>query len=91
MRGLTRDGAFEPVSREEILGRERRQGNKPALCSADYEQDWQPYPVNPYSDHYIYTHIKQDMFSKLSNLRFQAEETKKTFSLYRASRDGVEG
>ena len=31
------------------------------LCSADHEQDWQPYPVDPYSaicyDHtYIHTH-----------------------------------
>ena len=25
------------------------QGNIPFLSSADYEQDWQPYPVDPYS------------------------------------------
>ena len=32
-----------------ILRRERGQGNIYFLCSADHEQDWQPYPVDPYS------------------------------------------
>ena len=32
-----------------ILRRERGQGNFHFLCSADHEQDWQPYPVDPYS------------------------------------------
>ena len=41
--------------------RERGQGNVNFLCSADHEQDWQPYPVDPYScymcDHtYLYTY-----------------------------------
>ncbi|CAM9443573.1 unnamed protein product, partial [Ascophyllum nodosum] len=76
-RGLTRDGTFEPVSREEILRRERRQGNKPALCSADFEQDWRPYPVNPYSDHYIYTHISQDMFSNFPSFDSKPKKQKK--------------
>ena len=48
----------EPVSRDQILRHERRQGNMIFPCSADHEQDWQPYPVDPYSaicdDH---THI----------------------------------
>ena len=39
MRRLTRDGTAEPVSRDHI--------NFP--CSADHEQDWQPYPVDPYT------------------------------------------
>ena len=36
--------------------RERGQENIHFLCSADQEQDWQPYPIRPYSaicdDHY---------------------------------------
>ena len=31
-----------------ILRRERGQGNIHFPCSADHEQDWQPYPVDPY-------------------------------------------
>ena len=47
---LTWDGAAaEPVSRDQILRRERGQGNIIFPCSADHEQDWQPYPVDPYS------------------------------------------
>ena len=49
MSRLTRDGtAGEPVSRDRILRREQRgQGNINFLCSADHEQDCQPYPVDP--------------------------------------------
>ena len=46
---LTRDETAEPVSRDQILRRERGQGNIIFTCSADHEQDWQPYPVGPYS------------------------------------------
>ena len=49
MSKLTRDGTAEPVSRDQILRREREQGNINFPCSADHEQDWQPYPVDPYS------------------------------------------
>ena len=48
MSRLTRDGTAEPVSRDQILRRERRQGNIAFPCSADREQDWQRYPVDPY-------------------------------------------
>ena len=48
MSRLTRDGTAEPVLRDQILRRERRQGNIIFSCSADHEQDWQPYPVHPY-------------------------------------------
>ena len=48
MSRLTRDGTAEPVSRDQILGRERGQGNVNFPCSADHEQDWQPYPVDPF-------------------------------------------
>ena len=39
---MTRDGTAEPVSRDQILRRERGQGNVYVYfpCSADYEQDW---------------------------------------------------
>ena len=41
MSRLARDGTAEPVSQDHILRRERGQGN--------HEQDWQPYPADPYS------------------------------------------
>ena len=49
MSRLTQDGTAEPVSRDQILRRERGQGNIIFFCSADHEQDWQLYPVDPYS------------------------------------------
>ena len=49
MSRTARDGTAEPVSRDQILRRERRQGNIDFPCSADREYDWQPYPVDPYS------------------------------------------
>ena len=63
MSRLTRDGTAEPVSRDQVLRRERGQGNIHFPCSADHEHDWQPYPVDPYSaicdDHtYIHTYCR---------------------------------
>ena len=49
MSRVTRDGTAEPVSRDQILRHARGQGNINFPCSADHEQDWQPYPVDPYS------------------------------------------
>ena len=49
MSRLTQDGTAEPVSRDQILRHARGQGNIHFPCSADHEQDWQPYPVDPYS------------------------------------------
>ena len=62
MSRLMLDGTAEPVSRDQILRHARGQGNIHFPCSADHEQDWQPYPVDPYSaicdDHtYINTYI----------------------------------
>ena len=50
MSRMTRDGTAEPVSRGQILRRKRGQGNTSIhfSCSADHEQDWQPYPVDLY-------------------------------------------
>ena len=56
MRRLTRDGIAEPVSRDQILRHERGQGNIHFSCSADHVQDWQPYPIDPYSC-YMCDHI----------------------------------
>ena len=49
MSRMTRDGIAKPVSRDQILRRERGQENIHFPCSADHVQDWQPYPVDPYS------------------------------------------
>ena len=65
MSRLTRDGTAEPVSRDQTLRHAWGQGNIHFPCSADHEQDWQPYQVDPYSaicddDHtYIHTYIKK--------------------------------
>ena len=60
MSRLTRDGTAEPVSRDQILRHARGQGNINFPCSADHEQDWQPYPVDPSSaicdDHNTHMH-----------------------------------
>ena len=49
MSKLARDGTAEPVSPDQILSRERGQEKNHVPCSTDHEQDWQPYPVDPYS------------------------------------------
>ena len=48
MSRLTRDRTAKPVLRDQILRRERGQGNIHFPCPADHEQDWQPYAVGPY-------------------------------------------
>ena len=57
MNRLTRDGTAEPVSRDQILRRERGQGNVHFSCSADHQQNRQ---VDPYTaifddNTYMYT------------------------------------
>ena len=66
MSRLTRDGTAELVSREQILRRERGQGNVNFSCSADHVQDWQPYPVDPcvvcvFSSHSFWTSSSLDV------------------------------
>ena len=73
MSRLTRDGTAEPVSRDQILRHARGQGNIHFPCSADHEQDWQPYPVDPYSaicdDHtYIHTYIHQCEWHRMTRM-----------------------
>ena len=55
MSRLTRDGTAEPVSRDQIIRCERGQGNTHFPCSADHQQDWQPYSVDPYPLLYVMT------------------------------------
>ena len=43
MSRLTRDGTAAPVSRDQNLRLERGKGDVHFSCSADHEQDWQPY------------------------------------------------
>ena len=61
MSRLTRGGTAESVSRDQVFRDVRGgQGNIYFPCSADHEQDWQPYPVDPYSaicDDHTYKHI----------------------------------
>ena len=63
------------LARPNSQAREQRgQGNINFPCSADHEQDWQPYPVDPYScyllymcDHtYIYTYIQSSTAGTLA-------------------------
>ena len=49
MSRLTREGAAEHASRDQFLRHVRGQGNIHFPCSPDHDQDWQPYPVDPYS------------------------------------------
>ena len=61
MSRLARNGTAEPVSRDQFLRHERGQGNIHFSCSADHVQDWQPYPVDPYSC-YMCDHTKRNLF-----------------------------
>ena len=72
MSRLTWDGTAEPVSRDQILRRERGQGNIGFPCSADHVQDWRPYLADPYScymcDHtYIHTYIHTNVKGNTQN------------------------
>ena len=87
MSRLTRDGTAEPVSRDQILRHARGQGNIHFPCSADHEQDWQPYPVDPYSaicdDHryihtYIHTYILAPLFVRRDGLQKTPGSTRYT-------------
>ena len=60
MSRLTRGTGLPNPWRDQILRHERGKGNIHFSCSVDHVQDWQPYPVDPFScymcDHtYIHT------------------------------------
>ena len=54
MSRLTRDGTAETVSRDQILRRERGQGEIHVPCLAEHVQHGQPYMVDPYTCYHIY-------------------------------------
>ena len=59
MSRLTLDGTAELISRDQILRHARGQGNINFPCSADHDQDWQPYPLDSCSaicDDHTYIH-----------------------------------
>ena len=81
MSRLTRDGTAEPVSRDQILRHARGQGNIHFPCSADHEQDWQPYPVDPYSavcDDHTYIHTYIHTYSRSHAFRYERKNTNST-------------
>ena len=69
MNGLTYNGTAEPVSRDHILSHEWREGKIHFPRSADNEQDWQPYPVDPNStestDHTLAANREHGNFGEL--------------------------
>ena len=69
MSRLTPGGTAEPVSRDQVLRRERGQGNIHFPCSADDKQDWQPYPVDPYSC-YMCDHTYIHYYSKVTRQHY---------------------
>ena len=64
MSRLTWDGIAEPALRDQILRRERGMGNIHFPCSADHEQDWQPYPFDLYSCWCDHTYIHEALGRK---------------------------
>ena len=86
MSRLTRDETAEPVSRDQILRRERGQGNIHFPCSADHVQDWQPYPVDPYSC-YMCDHTTSPSTTPVSHLPTKALPYVVVFTL--KSRSGL--
>ena len=58
-------GRLRRLTQDQILRHKREQRKKRFSCSADHEQDWQPYPVDPYSaisDDHSYVHKLQQLF-----------------------------
>ena len=63
MTGLTRDGTAEPITRDQILRRERGQDYFFFSSLADHEHNCQPYPLDPYppeSAHHKYIYHVAD-------------------------------
>ena len=78
---LTRDETAEPVPRDQILRRERGQGNINFPCLADHEQDWQPYPLDPTLIIYVMTiqseiNVEQALLRELTIRHYYAMEYK---------------
>ena len=67
MSGLTQDGMAEPISRDQILRRERGQEKNSSSCSVDHEQGWQHYPVNVCMYGHTYSKSIMDQPGKVAN------------------------
>ena len=67
MSRLKGDGTAEPVSRDQILSTGRGQGNIHFPCSADHEQDWHLYPIDPYSCYMCDNTYYRVKFSRVGN------------------------
>ena len=72
---MTRDGALEPVSRDQFLGRAQRHKGKIQIpCSADHGQDWQPWrEVILQSDTCDDVHINRYRNTKMRTTHAQRE------------------
>ena len=80
MSRLTRDGTAKPVSRGQILRRERGQGkNTFSHCLADHEKAWQLYPIDPYS-----AESADDTYNNVfrPQIQFASISTKKTLQWF---------
>ena len=58
--------------------RERGQGNIHFPCSADPEQDWQPYPVDPYSCYVLQSICHDHTYNLKFSARYLLELERKT-------------
>ena len=67
MSRLARDGTAESVSRDQIVRRERGQGNIRFPFSVEHKQDRKPYPVDPFCaicDDHTYIHRRMAAWRK---------------------------
>ena len=90
MSRLTRDGTAEPVSRDQILRHARGQRNIIFPCSADHEQDWQPYPVDPYSaicDDQTYIPLPVTILCPLHKITQNTIEPKQAYATHSRPQD----
>ena len=83
MSRLTRDGTAEPISRDQILRHERGQGNINFPCSADHEEDWQPYPVDPYSC-YMCDHAYIVLYYTMQSQRSEGRSYLNAYAVYKS-------
>ena len=67
-------GTAEPVSRDQILRRERGQGSIHFPYSADHEQHWQPFPVDPFSAIGVTIHGERSRASSSESIDSKAQQ-----------------
>ena len=82
MSRLTRDGTTGTVAPHQFFRRERGHGNIHFPCSAEHKQDWQPYPVDPYSCH-MCDHIYSLLVQTISLSEAVAKQFRTSYDDYR--------